>query len=799
LFAFLAVATAFAVGAPLAQAVTYTVNNTTDTPIGQQCTGTTNCSLREAVESADADLGSDVIEIDTGTYPLDNGELAVTDDLTVVNPGAGSVTISGSNAGRIFNVSGIGTDLVLRFLTLTNGNVTAPSGNPAEGGAIYGDAGTTIGIESSTVTNSEVQSDVSAEGGGIWSEGAVTIGNASGSPTPSVVTQNTATGTMDSAAACGGGIAIVDGGDLTVGPFTMITGNTSQTISSNGLAHGAGVWFVSDGHQATFTQATVSGNNANANVGGLALGAGVDLELGTASFVRSTVSGNTATSNSALAFGGGIAVTDAATLDLTFSTVAGNTATVIGNGFATGGGVGLSLFDDSSFSATGSTIASNAVSAPCGCVAGPGIFDFNGNTVTLAGTILAGNTGEGQQQCDGAVIQSGGYDVLGPIAYCGYAAGTGDKTGVKNPKLKPLGDYGGPTETMLPQAGSLAVDLIPAADTLCTSISTDQRDVSRPQGGNCDAGSVEALPPTMVISPPGNVDFPYTLPSAFNTDSLTVENTGELDAGRPTVSLGAPFSATGCAAPIPAGGSCTLDLKFSPVSGGAFVTTVKLRSGAVRASAKLTGIGWAPVVAPSIPGTPSVGYKTSVGTGQWPGVAATFTAQWIRCDADGTSNCGDIPGATFVFAPSLLGSTRTVYTPVLADAGHTLKVRLVAKSVTGVDSAPVTTAASAVVTRTTPTLLQTPSIDRGSAPQVGVTLTAYRGQWTGAPDSYTFQWIRCDADGTSNCTDIAGRKTNQYKPANVDLGHTLRVRVVAKNPAGSSAPATSPPSGVVSS
>ena len=40
--------------------------------------------------------------------------------------------------------------------------------------------------------------------------------------------------------------------------------------------------------------------------------------------------------------------------------------------------------------------------------------------------------------------------------------------------------------------------------------------------------------------------------------------------------------------------------------------------------------------------------------------------------------------------------------------------------------------------------------------QVGQTLTASSGAWSGtAPISYSYQWLRCDATG-ANCTDIAG-------------------------------------------
>jgi hypothetical protein len=796
------VAATFAVAAPFAQALTWTVSSTADTPVGQLCPGISGCSLRQAVTSAEANPDPDVINVETGTYTLTNGQLTVTQDLTIENAGTDPVTISGNNASRILEVDG--GDLLLRLLTVTEGNVTV-SGDVAQGGAIYGEPGTTITIESSTISNSSASSDEDAEGGGIWSEGSVTIGMAAGGGAPpSVVSGNSATSTGDGYSACGGGIAIVDGGDLTVEDGTTITGNQANGPAA-GLGHGGGVWFESFGNQARFTQTTVAGNTASVGSGAsfssAALGAGIDLEFGTAIFERSTVSGNTATApDDALAAGGGIAVTDDAILHLDSSTVAANTAEVTAAGsVAAGGGVGV-LSVDASVQAQNSTIASNAVSAAsCSCVLGSGFFGA-GQSYTFVGTILAGNTGEGQQQCDSAAIVSAGYNVFGPLDYCGYSPGPSDRTGVKNPKLKSLANYGGQTETMMLKAGSPALDLIPAGDAPCTSPSSDQRGITRPQGAGCDAGAVEAIPATMDLSDT-TLEFPYALPTNFTTDSVTVSNNGELDLAQPTVNIASPFSTTGgCTGPVAAGDDCTLDLKFTaPRGGGSFSGQLKLRSGLLRSSAQLHGVSWAPTAPPQIPGTPSVGYKTSLDTGRWPATVASFTVQWQRCDSAATpSSCNDISGTHIVYRPSILGSTRTVYTPVLADAGHTLRARLTAKSTTGVSSAETVSLVSAVVTRTTPTRIQGPYIERASAPTAGTTLYANHGQWTGAPDSYTYQWRRCDADGSSNCANIAGKTSSRYTPSFADdSGHTLKVRVKAINPAGTSASADSAPSGVV--
>ena len=75
-----------------------------------------------------------------------------------------------------------------------------------------------------------------------------------------------------------------------------------------------------------------------------------------------------------------------------------------------------------------------------------------------------------------------------------------------------------------------------------------------------------------------------------------------------------------------------------------------------------------------------------------------------------------------------------------------------------------------------------PSID-GKA-MVGQQLTADRGEWSGSPTTYTYQWQRCDNDGSS-CGDISGATTTKYKLTDADTGNTVRVQVTGKNDDGS--------------
>jgi hypothetical protein len=79
--------------------------------------------------------------------------------------------------------------------------------------------------------------------------------------------------------------------------------------------------------------------------------------------------------------------------------------------------------------------------------------------------------------------------------------------------------------------------------------------------------------------------------------------------------------------------------------------------------------------------------------------------------------------------------------------------------------------------------------------EVGLTLVATRGTWTGNPTTFHFAWVRCDATGAA-CVAIGGATAKIYTPTVADIGHTLRVNVTAKNGSGSTT-ATSAQTGVV--
>ncbi|MDA0180441.1 hypothetical protein OJ997_09065 [Solirubrobacter phytolaccae] len=88
-------------------------------------------------------------------------------------------------------------------------------------------------------------------------------------------------------------------------------------------------------------------------------------------------------------------------------------------------------------------------------------------------------------------------------------------------------------------------------------------------------------------------------------------------------------------------------------------------------------IGGAPTLAlvasplPAISGTLAVGQLLTANDGQWLSLLGIGSRQWLRCDDVGAS-CADIAGATGIW-----------YTPVAADRGKRLRLRVTATGVLG--------------------------------------------------------------------------------------------------------------------
>ncbi|MBE7494575.1 MAG: hypothetical protein HS117_06495 [Verrucomicrobiaceae bacterium] len=306
-------------------------------------------------------------------------------------------------------------------------------------------------------------------------------------------------------------------------------------------------------------------------------------------------------------WGGGIA--NLGTLTLTHSTLSGNAATNGGGGIANAGTLTL----------THSTLSGNAASI------GGGIYNEDAN-VTLGNSIVAGNTApNGGDIYNNRLVNDPTFNRVGAnivllITNSGIVNESGPPVITAAPLLRPLGNYGGPTPTMLPNADSPAIDA--AVDS---TAATDQRGLARPQGGTADIGAVEvATASTFVVqniadSGPGSLrqtlaDAALFSPDASNTITFHHGLSGEtilLTTGHLTLGHDLTIDATGLSGGITISGNSDGDSEVEAgesrifdVPAGVTVTLLRLnlvngmadsddvpfngRGGAIRNSGQLT-------------------------------------------------------------------------------------------------------------------------------------------------------------------------------------------------------------------
>jgi predicted outer membrane repeat protein len=256
-----------------------------------------------------------------------------------------------------------------------------------------------------------------------------------------------------------------------------------MTISGNKLGR---VFYVGLGLADTFNNLTITGgsgtNGPLVGIGAPTNGSGGPSEgYGGAIATDGSLTLNNCTLETNRAFvGGGVCNTGSGALTVNACTLVQNTATY-------GGGIDCytaltannSTFVSNSAGATG-----GAINAPFGTPVTINFCTLTGNSsptggglvlstnnagaATVFNSIIAGNTGGSSSNISGVYTDNGGnltdFD----------------------PMLAPLGNYGGPTQTMLPLPGSPAID-----DGVATMITTDQRGFYRTVGLAPDIGAVE--------------------------------------------------------------------------------------------------------------------------------------------------------------------------------------------------------------------------------------------------------------------------------------------------------------------
>lgn len=88
-----------------------------------------------------------------------------------------------------------------------------------------------------------------------------------------------------------------------------------------------------------------------------------------------------------------------------------------------------------------------------------------------------------------------------------------------------------------------------------------------------------------------------------------------------------------------------------------------------------------------------------------------------------------------------------------------------------------------------PTASVAPSISGSTF--IGQEIAADDGSWLNSPTSVVRQWMRCDRTG-ANCVAIPGEVDSTYTMKVADTGKTIRLRVTARNPTGSTSTDSAP-------
>lgn len=255
-------------------------------------------------------------------------------------------------------------------------------------------------------------------------------------------------------------------------------------------AEGGGIHAT--GAHLTLRRVTVRDNQAldtrGPLIAGSALGGGIFSMNGPLTLDHVTIRDNRATGTWASgnsAAGGGASVRGSGT-SIRNSTVADNVADG-GPGLAYAGGLELLA----SAQLQGVTVTGNRVGGTKSSSGGN--ITFGIVPPTVSGSIIADGRGTAPStsNCSGALTSHGGN--IEDAGQCGFTSAS--DRGMTDPRLGPLQDNGGATDTRALLAGSQAIDLAEAC-----AVDVDQRGTTRPQGPACDAGAFELE--QAVVSPP---------------------------------------------------------------------------------------------------------------------------------------------------------------------------------------------------------------------------------------------------------------------------------------------------------
>ncbi len=520
----------------------FTVDSTADAidvrPGDGVCTTAAGtCTLRAAVQEANALEGLDRILVPAGIYSLvisgadeeaaASGDLDVTDHVALIGTGMEQTVLDSRELDRMLHIHH-GSAAKIASLTLQQGVATdggairndgratlidiqlrdnAAVGNAQgeAGGGIYNNLGGTLAIRNShIVRNLAGRPDTTGpcDGGGVYNRGVARL-------IQTVIGHNTAGAGEETAGRCvGAGGGIFNRGQLELmesdvhhnrasdmaGGVASIGGGVDlrrSTVADNrSQAAGGGLGFV--GTTATVFKSMVARNGSHGASGG-----GIDNDRGSTLVVtHSTISDNTVSDSDAIGSGGGIH-NHLSQLHIHGSTLSRNTAVGSGGGLMNAGGLatitnstlsdnaaqgiavsegdGGAIWTSLLLRIVNSTISANRAARDGGGIDGP---------AALINSIVAANTaGEAGPDCHGGVM-SEGHNLIGDADGCASTLQASDLTGDAGlGSFTDDGTPGGGHFPLLPH--SPAIDA--GAEDACGP--TDQ--LTQPRTDGCDIGAVE--------------------------------------------------------------------------------------------------------------------------------------------------------------------------------------------------------------------------------------------------------------------------------------------------------------------
>jgi predicted outer membrane repeat protein len=384
--------------------------------------------------------------------------------------------VSGMGNGAAGAMSVLGSASV----TFTGGSI---SGCTADGpGGALGNFGATASL---TVNSSVISGNNSAFRGGVADAaygfgGTLSFGD-------DTITGNSATN----------GSSVLDLGASGTGTVNF----TRCTISSNSTGGvGAILEVFSSKCPVNIDQCTFSGNSA-------AAGPVMTVETNAAATQTISITDSTLSGNTSSGVGGALVlytlVSGSANnpkLTMRNTTITGNSSAGNGGGIWMSGNISNSVFGyQGTAKITNDTIVNNTAAGSGG---GLHIQGNAAGTVSIVSDIIYGDKAGGSFTSNTADINSTlasavnvSYSLVGKIpSPLNYTNGGNNQTG--NPNLTALGSFGGPTKTMLPQAG-ISLNVINLGKDTTPSLGTDQRGTGFPRvfAGGTDIGATEANNP----------------------------------------------------------------------------------------------------------------------------------------------------------------------------------------------------------------------------------------------------------------------------------------------------------------